>query len=319
MAAIFGNQGNARQRERYLQQQPVTYVRGTAQNIFMVNNSVPLIDPGHGPYDPIRQSSPVDLQMVNYNLASNRYFDTSDSTHAVLGLMLTNTTSSSDGDGPMLMSLLSPSVSKNLLGTMVYPIFDMTNASSSQLPVGHLLGLISWPALFTDALPSHTGGMVVVVENSCHQQYTLQLDGSSDVILLGMGDLHDHGFDGLQHIFSLEDLNVSAAAVAAALPNNPMMFMSTHSNCQYQLHIFPSSSFQDHYVTNAPAIYASITVVIFVVALLVFALYDYIVERRNKTVLKSALEARAIFRYGNTMSVVSNCREFWLTDLVGAC
>jgi hypothetical protein len=65
--------------------------------------------------------------------------------------------------------------------------------------------------------------------------------------------------------------------------------------CQYALSVYPSDATKASYESNAPVVYAITVVVAFIVTLsVVLGLYDCIQERRNRSVLKAATEARAI-------------------------
>jgi class 3 adenylate cyclase len=139
--------------------------------------------------------------------------------------------------------------------------------------------------LFSNTLPPSVQGLIVVVENTCEQQYTLQLNGPQ-VANLGSGDRHNTKFNSLVHSFDLElDLEGSTPY---------QIEFDDASDCQYTMHIYPSSTFEDQYLTKSPTLYAAIVVAVFCATIILFAVYDLIVERRQRLVLKSATEARAI-------------------------
>jgi Adenylate and Guanylate cyclase catalytic domain len=60
------------------------------------------------------------------------------------------------------------------------------------------------------------------------------------------------------------------------------------------LHVYPSDEMKSGYTTNDPIIFTVAAVLIFVFTSLVFCLYDYSVERRQKLVLNTAVRSSAI-------------------------
>jgi hypothetical protein len=84
---------------------------------------------------------------------------------------------------------------------IVYPIVDDVSrveltASDDYEPSNHtLVGLITvsvyWREIFSSALPSGSYGVVVVVDNTCSDSFTYQINGP-DVIYLGVFDKHNN-------------------------------------------------------------------------------------------------------------------------------
>jgi Adenylate and Guanylate cyclase catalytic domain len=63
---------------------------------------------------------------------------------------------------------------------------------------------------------------------------------------------------------------------------------------QYSLDIYSSSEVEARYTTQYPVLYAFVAVFIFSASSLVFLIYDYTVQRRQKKVMQSAENANAI-------------------------
>jgi class 3 adenylate cyclase len=285
---VGGVEGDSRRRQLQ-EEMEVEFINGRAQHVFYAKDDKLLVQTGPGPYNPIRHGSPVAPEWVNYDLASNSYHTqiSEQDPKAILGPLIYEYPEDHDPDAKTLLELLPPSIEVvqegTLVGTMVYPILDTLNGGG--ILVGLLSGLVDWQVLFSNTLPPSVQGLIVVVENTCGQQYTLQLNGPQ-VESLGSGDRHDTKFNSLGHSFDLE-LNLESSTPY-------QIEFDDASNCQYTMHIYPSSKFEDDYLTKSPTWYAVIVVAVFCAIIPLFAGYDLIVERRQRLVLNSAMEARAI-------------------------
>jgi hypothetical protein len=76
----------------------------------------------------------------------------------------------------------------------------------------------------------------------------------------------------------------------------PLAWNITHTGSfrGYFLYIYPTESFESVFVTNNPMIYSIVIASIFVFALVMFAIYDFFVERRQKRVLNEAMKFNSI-------------------------
>jgi hypothetical protein len=149
-----------------------------------------------------------------------------------------------------------------------------------------LSSLISWTTIFEDILAAHAKGVICVVENTCDQTFTVEINGQ-DAIFRDYGDLHDEKYTDLGLTYDLEDLDLEKVT-ATRIP------FDDSSSCQYTLSVYPSDATKISYESNAPLVYAIAAVVAFILTLCVVGIYDCIQERRNQSVLKAATEARAI-------------------------
>lgn len=167
-----------------------------------------------------------------------------------------------------------------------YPIFD--NAMESVVlgdEGGHMVGFLFvtfyWRDYLIDVLPLGIEGIVVVVENTCNHSFTYQINGPN-VEFQGFGDHHDHKFDHLRVSSTLDGLKdySTGARFYTGLPLSDW-------GCEYTINIFPSEAFEDQYTTSNPWIYTTVAVAIFVFTSGVFAIYDIMVERRQKKVMST--------------------------------
>jgi hypothetical protein len=76
--------------------------------------------------------------------------------------------------------------------------------------------------------------------------------------------------------------------------HNGLFLTAVSFNFQYTIALYPSNGLLETYTTNNPWIYAIVVALIFTCTSLVFILYDYMVQRRQKKVMRSALNANAV-------------------------
>ena len=265
-----------------------------------------------GPYSPIKYIDPINFQAVNYDLSSNDYMEYPISKSifneaAILGLTLDDDDSNNQ-DSTILRNLYSQTNNSDQLGTIVYPVFDQVNRkqaittaegfgaqqTGSRSVVGVIPGLISWNALFrSNTLPKNVKGIVAVIENKCTtESFTMQINGEHDVTYMGKGDLHDTDYDQYQTTpFTLDDLNLVGSTIA-------QVEFEDQASCNYSLTFYPSeetiAEFTATATNDGPKAYALGVATTFCIVLLVVCTFDCIQERRNQSVRKAAMEARAI-------------------------
>ena len=282
---------------------------GVASQIFAIRDKEPIAAALAANYYPIRQNSPVVPQFVNYNLLSNGYayqsiWQTrqaqSEEPLPLFGPLLLDQSEDTTNLLQLVPDLSGATNSSSLsaMGTLWYPIFDSFDARERS-SVGYFFSLISWPQLLEDILPHGTNGVTCIVKNSCDQRITLILNGA-DAVVLGTGGDQDEGkskFQDMSHEYQLASLDLST--YSTTWKDSHSWFTQQEQNydgtChEYTLKIIPSRELEELYVTNLPVMYAVSVGVSFLLAAVLFLLYDRVVERRQKLVLKSAVEARAI-------------------------
>ena len=172
------------------------------------------------------------------------------------------------------------------LGTLGYPILDSVDGSG--VTVGVLSTLFEWLALLQNILPDQAKGITCVVQNSCNQTFTMEINGP-DVTMNGDGDLHDDSFDAYGITYALEEgLGDLAEKTLYKIG------FDDQSPCQYTLTVYPSAATRAAYNSNVAKDVAIITGISFIFVIIVFLAYDFMQERRNKQIRRRAQEARAI-------------------------
>lgn len=154
---------------------------------------------------------------------------------------------------------------------MAAPIFETPDEGADIVAL--LTAELPWHSYFTNLVPEGIDGIYLVVRNTCEQEFTYRIDGP-EVVYLGPTDLH-RGYD---------DLEVSTEFTS----------FKSISDCIYSFHLFPSEEFEKAYQTNDPLIFAIVIFSTFMLTALVFVVYDFLVERRQKKVLTSATRTGAL-------------------------
>jgi class 3 adenylate cyclase len=291
-----GNQLNQQQQQqqqqlRYLfrnreiqETSSVTHNNGTFPTIFNLSASgTPETDNGPGPFAPLWQSSPTQgiETAVNFNLISNPRLGDAlvymmDSGMAVLSKLTVLSDSTTIGD--------TSSSGSRPTSFVFYPVFDSFDAGNRSV-VGGLSVDFIWPQYFENVLPDDAHGLIVVVENACDDSFTYQISGSQ-AVFLGNGDLHDPTFDSWGVPFELASNGTTAFGYQ--LPELATDY------CQVTIQVYPSAEMQSSHITSQPILIAFTVVLVFLVTLLVCAVYDCLVERRQKEILVTAARSNQI-------------------------
>ena len=229
-----------------------------------------------------------DLNVINYDLLSHPSFHRlfhwiKISNEPVLSEII---------DVPSLFGLSTAEESLDLHeGTphslLIQPVFkgldDCTGSScgASDEIGGLLVAVIPWDASLRNVLPKDVTGITVVMENTCGDVFSYQVDGVS-AKFVGIGDHHDHHYDYLEEIITFD----------------PFDRMDTEKNdtvnCNYDFHLYPTSEFEARYRTSMPALLCFAVAMIFAFTTAAFATYDCLVQRRQEKVMNEAMKTSAI-------------------------
>ena len=149
------------------------------------------------------------------------------------------------------------------------PIFDSFHKNAK------IVGILdaNVPLTQFDNILSGEGsdGVHVVVSNPCStpRNFSWEINGPVSTYL-GQGDLHDPTYD-------LYGVHARATG------------LKTAESCPYTISLYPSSDFESQFKTLAPFVYTSVVVGIFLMAVIVFLLYDFNVQKRHKCVMAKGL------------------------------
>jgi hypothetical protein len=247
-----------------------------------------VVEDSSPPFLPVWQSSPVQVDVVNYNLISQTTSSTTTNTwnvsiHAALQSQLAVLSETLPESSVWNVTTNSPH------HFLFYPLFDGFG-SDAQL-VGLLATISVWESYFTAASQPHSSSppMVAVVDNTCGQTFSYQVqDDDESVQFLGVGDLHDTHYNHYEITHDLSNLDYADDG-----GHVPLLQDDTRV-CEYYLRIYPTRAFETVYRSNRPGWYVVVVVAMFVAVFLCFWLYHCFVERRQTAVVKEARRSQAI-------------------------
>lgn len=164
---------------------------------------------------------------------------------------------------------------------LTYPVFDSFEADK-QL-AGMVFTDIYWKILFSNL--SNLDGIICVIENSHNQTFAYRIDGHT-ATSLGRGDPHDPKYNRFE---VSTDINTHLSDRASP-ENRAYNTVHLSDTVQYTMRVYPSQATEDAFISNEPTIYMLITFLSLSFAALVFLLYSYTVDRRQRTMTAKVIE-----------------------------
>jgi class 3 adenylate cyclase len=155
---------------------------------------------------------------------------------------------------------------------IVTPVFDTFQDDATV--VGFVIAVLPWKSYFTNILPKGVDELVVGIKNSCGSEFTYALYGPQ-AEFVGQGGLQDPEFE---HLVQSSDFAEKA--------RHGDEFGGDH--CGYSLNVYPSKTYRESFESKDPLVFSLIVVGIFLFTILVFSVYDSMVERRQSKVLAAA-------------------------------
>jgi Adenylate and Guanylate cyclase catalytic domain len=194
----------------------------------------------------------------------------------------------------------SDELSREPMSDVVYPILDKRSHATSILSDTHkssdvqlvaLLGTaIYWRSMIQNILPKGSNGLLVVIENPCTDPFTYQINGP-DVVYLGVGDKHDTKYNKVSQRKTLIELEGSSGTKNQdAYDHSPL----EDNYCVTVVSVYASDTVRATYVTHTSTIFTIAVAGVFVFTIIVFYIYNAMVEFRQRMVLATATRSSAI-------------------------
>lgn len=248
-------------------------------------------------YFPLWQHNPVDPGAVNFNMIALESLGPGMVEMVNKGMAVLNKVLElSSASDTAVLNFLNEMIASTPNGAdrnpdepvsaIVYPVFPSVDEKDKV--VSSLLIPLDWASFFRRVLPESSNGVVCVVENACDQAFTYRIDGKT-AIFEGYGDLHSANFNGDRDYIRVVNINEDVAERQARVTAE----LSTDF-CPYQMRIYPSPQLEDEYLTFQPALFAFLTAFIFFMIFLTAVAYDWLVQRRLKAAIASAMESGAV-------------------------
>ncbi|CAJ1957210.1 unnamed protein product [Cylindrotheca closterium] len=271
-----------------------------SSDILQVDTSEGLTrDDSNGPFLPTWQQTPAEGSLININYLSHpRFADaatTAISTGSITLSQLEDAASLGEAHAVFkdyYNCLLSKSTDALIvdgseyqnqpLSTMFFPVFGSFSKESRQT-VGLISALVDFETLFVEALAKDTGGLLAVLENSCGDVFSFQIDGRL-ASYLGPFDLHNAKYDNLVKRFDLSSTQFRSASEVAI----------NDAYCPYEINIYPQDALYNEYNTNQADVYAVIAACVALFLVFIGLIYDYYLHERMKNVEDAAEASRAL-------------------------
>jgi hypothetical protein len=161
-----------------------------------------------------------------------------------------------------------------------YPVFS--DLSENRTVVAILSMTTRWDSFILQSLPPKPNGLIVVISNGCKQKFTFDITGGS-VTYLGPEDYHEPEYEKYKKRVTM----VAAESVSTGVP-------LSQDSCPYEVTIYPSAQMRSAFESNIPALFAIGVAAIFLFTIVVFIAYDYLVQRRQNTLARTAQKTDAI-------------------------
>lgn len=116
------------------------------------------------------------------------------------------------------------------------------------------------------------------------QQFTYVIRGTT-AEYIGPGDLHDPLFD---YLGKATDMNAFLSGKGGRSSD------LLEGQCMYRVRVYPTQEMKDNMSTNQPLRFMLIILATFGVTSLIFMVYDYFVEQRQKVVMTKAIKSTAV-------------------------
>eukprot|EP00980_Cylindrotheca_fusiformis_P018550 scaffold6142_cov116-Cylindrotheca_fusiformis.AAC.7 len=173
---------------------------------------------------------------------------------------------------------------------IIQPIYDTANSDAEDRKVVAFTGIrLHWLDYFKNVLTDGDFGVIVVLQSSCpnlctfaqhmgssaSSVVTYRIDGQN-AEYLGDSDLHNPKYEGME----ITDVFVDLGIDESELPEGTCIPTLT-------LHIYPSDDLAQSFQTSSAIQYTGVVAAAcFIFTSLVFLLYDYFVQRRQKKVME---------------------------------
>lgn len=185
---------------------------------------------------------------------------------------------------------------------------------SSRKLVGVVGVEFDWENYFETALLVQSGGLIIVVEATSGQEFTLEVGKGGKINFVGKGDLHDPAFDDMLYESTFEGMHdfchygfryinetfgsarrhmqeLDTHPIIELGPTNTDYSLVGNHTTHYRLKIYSSQSFKAKYISGKPAYFALVVGSIFLFTSGFFIMYDRCMERRQNMTMESAVRS----------------------------
>jgi hypothetical protein len=274
-------------------QTPTTQDTTISRFVYSVNeNGEKVPSSNSAVFFPLWQSSPVNPGLVNYDLQSDeRLTEVLRAVQISRNAVITEitdpkATDAADMKAPFQYWSASGDGSIQPISRIIFPVFDRLQVSGAPQVVAILVAAFHWEDVLQDILPPNSSPVVVVLENSCGQVHTYEINGE-DAVYGGQGDLHDRRYDDSKRVSGMIFERLSEASS----PTKKFQFVALDDRCSHKLYVYPTNAMEDDFISPTAWWFVGIIASVFVLASVLIFFYHWFVERRQKMVMRQAKQA----------------------------
>jgi hypothetical protein len=162
------------------------------------------------------------------------------------------------------------------------PVFE--TFSSDAAIKAFVFAVIPWDTYFVGVLPYGIEGLVVRVDDTCGSGFSYLVNGPN-ATYLGPEYVPEQKY---------EYLSQSAEFAAFSRYTEDTVVNDEIQYCSYMISIHATTSYAEGFQTQKPLYLTVVVLLVFLFTALVFVLYDVMVQRRQKKVMKTAEKTTAI-------------------------
>jgi hypothetical protein len=180
-------------------------------------------------------------------------------------------------------------------GSIYQPVFEDFHEDADV--VGFTMGTLAWDYMFEKVLFDSSVPLLVEIEGTCNAIFTYLVKGDT-IEFLGYGregEWRDPSFDKYKQS---ADLLEPKAAREGYPPvqhtHRPTDASHGESHCTYVMNTYPTKEFYEKYKTNDPIYYTLVIAGVFCFTAVVFFVYDWLVQVRQRRLMSTAIRTGAI-------------------------
>jgi class 3 adenylate cyclase len=220
--------------------------------------------------------APLDTSVVNFNLRSHVNFE-----KAFALSESTEKTVLSDIFQKRELSVINPNLAFDIPRSLV--IQPVRESFEPQAAIaGFLLVVIPWDIIFDNVLSEGTPPLMCVMRSSCGSSFSYLVDGPR-ATFLGNQDHHDPKYDSMK-----------TQSLFPEFDTDNLIGDSVTQYCEYSLSTYPTAEFEEVYRNSQPVLNMTVVLAVFGLTSLLFLVYDRLVERLKRKVIKQAQRSNAI-------------------------
>jgi class 3 adenylate cyclase len=246
-------------------------------------------DPQDGPFSPVWTESPPpkpdEPSNINFNLMSDPIYRL-----ATQVIAETKTTTFQD-ICQAASTWFDPQHA--LYSLVVTPAWN--DHGDDAVVVGNFYATVPWDHYFENVLESHIDDPVLVVmESQCGgMAFSYLIEGANATLVSINEDVHvrSQQYEKMAHTATFATFNNQAEA-------SPTLDQEKEeevcSSTTFTITVYPTGQFEANYTSNEPLFYTLIVLSIFLFTILVFFLFDCLVQRRQSAIMNTAMRQNAL-------------------------